>query len=82
MMLAMPALAVVFFSVLAFWKENALVFMLAGGVSMMTGLYWYDVYTNSIGLSVSLVLIAYSLVCFGFALRCIFWKKYRNEDEE
>lgn len=82
MSLAMAALAVVFFSVLAFWKENALVFMLAGGVSMMTGLYWHDVYTNNIGLSVALVFIAYSLVCFGFAFRCIFWKKYRDRGEE
>jgi len=74
MNLVLAGCAIAFFSVLAFWKHNALMFMLAAGASLMTGLYWYDTYTNELGLGISLMLLAYSLVCFGFALGCLFWK--------
>ncbi len=75
MSLALPGLVVVFFSVLAFWRPNAVLFMLVGGVSMMTGLYWFDVYNSDIGLSISLMLIAYSFLSFAFAYRYIFWSE-------
>lgn len=69
------ALAVIaIFSGLAFWKENALVFMVLGGASLMTGLRWFDVYNNEMGLGISLMLIAYSLLCLGLAFRCLFWR--------
>lgn len=71
--------AVIFFSVLAFWRYNALLFMLAAGASLMTGLYWYDTYTNELGLAMGILLIAYSLVCLGFAMQCIFWRKPKSE---
>ena len=71
--------AVIFFSWLAFWRHNALMFMLTAGTSIMTGLYWRDTYTNNIGLAVGLMLIAYSLVCLGFALQCLFWRKQWGE---
>ena len=64
-----------FFSALAFWKANAMVFMICGGASLMTGLYTYDVYTSQIGLSISLMFIAYSFLCLGLAFRCIFWRE-------
>ncbi len=67
--------AVAFFSVLAFWKHSHLLFMLAGGASMMVGLQWYDVYGTNTGLSISLMLIAYSLVCIAFAFACMFWRE-------
>lgn len=63
------------FSVLAFWKSNAIIFMLAGGTSIMVGLYWFDIYTTDLGLAISLMFIAYSLVCLGLAFRCIFWRE-------
>lgn len=72
--------AVVFFSWVAFWKHNALMFLLAAGASLMTGFYWYDTYTNNLGLSIGILLIAYSLVCFGFALGCIFWREKTSEE--
>lgn len=71
---------VIFFSWLAFWKYNALLFMLAAGSSVMTGFYWYDTYTTNLGLAIGILLVAYSLVCLGFALQCIFWKGKRNEE--
>ena len=63
------------FSALAFWKENAIIFMLAGGTSLFTGLFWYDVYNINAGLGMSLMFIAYSLLCLGLAFRCIFWRE-------
>ena len=64
-----------FFSIMAFWKANAQIFMICGGVSLMTGLYTYDVYTSDIGLSISLMFIAYAFLCLGLAFRCIFWRE-------
>lgn len=78
--LALASLTVMFFSLLAFWKLNALLFMLAAGASLMVGLQWYDVYTTSTGLTIGLMLIAYSFVCIAFAFRCLFWREYGDED--
>ena len=69
----------IFLSVLAFWKYNALIFMLAAGMSAITGLYWYDVYTTNWGLAIGILLVAYALVCLGFGLQCIFWKGKTSE---
>ena len=80
MSLALAGCAVVFFSVLAFWKSDALMFMLAAGASLMLGLYWYDIYTTNIGLAISMMLIAYSFVCLGFAYRYIFWRDRLREE--
>lgn len=79
MILILAGCAVAFFSLLAFWKYNALLFMLAAGASIMVGLQWYDVYTTSTGLAIALMLIAYSLVCVGFAFACIFRRERETE---
>ena len=60
------------FSVLAFWKPNALLFMLTGTVSMFIGFFYYDVFVTPIGLAIGMMMIAYGLVAYGFAFRCIF----------
>lgn len=39
-------LQVAFFNFLAFWRYNALLFMLTAGVSLMVGFSWYDAYTS------------------------------------
>jgi len=67
--------AVAFFSLLAFWRLNPLLFMLAGGASLIVGLQWYDVYSTHAGLTISLMLIAYSLVCIAFAFLFLFWRE-------
>ena len=82
MSLILPLAAMVLFSVIAFWKYNALTFMMVAGLSIMSGFYWYDVFTDDTGLSISLVLIAYSFVCVGFAFRLIFWKEGLREEME
>jgi len=73
MSLVLAGAAVVFFSLIAAWKSNAIVFMVVAGASLMLGLYWFDVYNSGIGLTLSLVFIGYSLLCLGLAFRYIFW---------
>ena len=70
---------VVFFSLLAFWRYNALLFMLTAGTSVMTGLYWRDTYTTNLGLSIGILLVTYAFICLGFALGCIFGRKQAGE---
>ena len=62
----------IFFSIMAFWKENSLMFMLAGGVSILAGFCCYDVETNTWSLGISLVLWAYAIVCLIFGFMCMF----------
>jgi len=79
----MAGCAVAFFSTMAFWKESSLMFMLSGGSAFALGLQWYDTYTTIHGLSIALMLICYSLVCLGFAFRCIFfYYKKRNAPDD
>ena len=73
--LIMAGCAVAFFSVLAFWKLYPVLFMIAGGASMMLGLAWFDTYGTNLGLSISLMIILYSLVCIAFAFWTMFKKK-------
>ena len=67
--------AVVFFSFIAWWQQNTAAFMISAGASLMAGLYWFDVYTTDVGLSISLMLIAYAFLCLGLAFRWIFWRE-------
>ncbi len=80
MSLVLAGCAVVFFSVIAFWQYNALLFMIAGGSSIILGLYWFDVYTTNMGLTIGLMLILYSLVCIAFAFKCLFWRGDINQE--
>ena len=68
------------FSALAFWRENALLFMLTAGLSIIIGLNWHDEFTTNMGLTISIMLYAYSLVCLGLAFRCIFWRDRLREE--
>lgn len=64
----------IFLAALAFWKPIAPLFMIMAGISLMLGLYWFDVFTTEIGMAISLGLIAYSLLCIGYAYKVIFWQ--------
>jgi len=68
----------VFLTVIAFWKPIAPLFMIMAGVSLMLGLYWFDVFTTEIGMAVSLALIAYSLICMGYAFKVALWDGSEN----
>jgi len=78
--LIMAGCAVLFFSELGFWRRTPLLFMLAGGASLMLGFHWYHVYTTPTGLTIGLMLVAYSFVCIAFAFKYIFWREYKVEE--
>lgn len=63
----------ILFSAMAMWRPNAVLFLISGGLSMMVGLSWYDTFGTNVGLSVSLMMIAFSLYCFAMAFRMLFW---------
>lgn len=72
-------LPLVLLSVLAFWKENAVLFIATSGLAIMTGLYAPDIIsgdylTTNLGISVGLMFIAYSFLCSGWAFRLMFWE--------
>jgi len=62
-------------AILAFWKPNPILFMVSGGVAMMSGLYWFDIYTTNLGMAVGMMLIAFSLYSIGMAFRLLFWNR-------
>lgn len=62
------------FSVLAFWRPYAPLFMIIAGMAMMFGLRLYDLYTTETGMAFSLCLISYSFLCIGYTFRVIFWQ--------
>ena len=70
--LAIACIPLVLFSVLAFWKGHALLFLILGGISLFIGLKWFDVYTNDIGLAIGMGLILYGLVSLGMAFPALF----------
>jgi len=73
-------LVIIGLSLLAFWKLNALPFMLAAGASFIFGLCFYDAFTTNMGLTIGLMMIAYSVVCLAFAIRCILWREKKAEE--
>lgn len=65
----------IFLSFLAFWRPTALLFMLVAGISLMTGLAWFDTYGTSMGLTIALMLIVYSFASVGYAYKCLLWRE-------
>jgi hypothetical protein len=62
---------VILFTVLAYWRGNPVLFMLAAGASIMVGLYTPDAlkglnYSN-FGVTIGLMVILYSFLCIGLA---------------
>ncbi len=80
MSLGMAFSALAFFSFLAFWKPNAPLFMVIGAIALFTGFKWFDVYTTDTGLAISLMIISYGFIAWGFAFRCIFIRERGGED--
>lgn len=70
---------VVIMSALAFWRPHELLFLIISGIALMTGLGWYNAFPTDVGLSVSLMLIAYAFVAVGFGLKVMLW---RSEEDE
>ena len=66
-------------SALAFWKENAVLFMIAFGLAWLTGLNAPDILsgnseTTTLGLTLGLMVIGYGMYCAVMAFRLMFWE--------
>lgn len=81
MELSMTGAAVVFFSAMAFWRQNPALFLVCAGCSIMCGLEWYNHYTTNYGLGISIMIILYAFICIFFAYRMIFFKGKDTGDE-
>lgn len=62
-------------SFLAFWRPSAHLFMILAGISIMLGLYWFDIYTDSLGMGCSIGFIGYSFLCLGYAIKVMLWHR-------
>jgi len=63
--------AIVALSFMAYWKPHGVLFAIIAGMSLMTGLEWYNVQVTNLGLSISVMLIGYSFLAIGFSYRVI-----------
>ena len=73
--LVIACIPLVLFSVLAYWKNHALLFLILAANSLFVGLKWYDIYVNDTGLAISIGLIAYALVNIGMAIKAMIGKR-------
>lgn len=74
MSLVTAVVALVALSFLAFWRPNAPLFMILAGMALMIGLNWYNIYTDGMGMAISLALIGYCFLCIGYTFKVIFWQ--------
>lgn len=65
----------VFLSMLAWWKQNAILFLLTGAAAIVAGLSWRPEFPDVAGLTNGLVLVAYGIFCLGYALKLVVWGK-------
>ena len=71
---------VVLFSVIAFWKNNAFMFMFSCVLAIMSGYYAPDIIsgqyeTTPLGITVGLCLILYGFVCAAWSMASMFGEK-------
>ncbi len=70
MALQLAALGVI--SLIAHLEKNSVLWMVAGAMSVFTGLYWYDTFVTNLGLAFGLCFLVYGLACFSIAFRHMF----------
>lgn len=72
-----------FLNVLAYWKErNGILFLLAGGSTLATALWYRTVNRTDIGLAVSLILLVLALADIGYALKVMLWNQPEDSDAD
>ncbi len=67
MALQLAALAVV--SLMAYLEKHAVFYMIAAAMSLFTGFYWFDRFTDNLGLTFGICFMVYALVCFERAFK-------------
>jgi hypothetical protein len=57
-------------SLIAFWRQNPVLFLISAGIAMMMGLKSPDILTGdtttNLSMSVGLVIVAYAFLCLAF----------------
>lgn len=54
---------------LALWKRHPVIFILSGATIVFIGMFWYDQYGTSAGLSTGMSFIMLGLACWGYAFK-------------
>jgi hypothetical protein len=77
-------LPLVIFSILAFWKENHILFIITFGIAFITGMNAPNIIsgeheTTALGVSLGALLIGYALFCAAMAFRLMFWRGSESE---
>ncbi len=70
MALQLAALAVV--SLVAILTKNSVFWLVAAGMAVFTGFYWYDTFVTNLGLAFGLMFLVYGLNCFAIAFIHLF----------
>ncbi len=73
--LAIMCIPLALFSLLAYWKNIPLLYIILSAISLFVGFKWYDVYTDDTGLAISIGLIAFALVNIGRAIQAMIGKR-------
>lgn len=75
-------LPIILLSILAFWRQYSVLFMICAGLAMVAGAYMPDILnagvTDELSISAAISLWLYSLVCIAFAYKTIFFPE-RND---
>ena len=66
--------------VLAFWRGQAVLFLIAGGMAAMVGLTWGDVFVETQATVISLSFIALWLILWGYAFVYLFARKQQKDE--
>ncbi len=72
--MALQLAALAFMCLMAHLEKNAIMWIVAGAMSLFTGLYWFDTFVTTLGLAFGLCFMVYGLVCFAVAYRLMLQK--------
>ena len=57
----------------AYWKPNAVLFMIAGAMAMFSGLYWPGGAGTGMGFVIGSALVFLAIFFWALAIRYVFW---------
>jgi hypothetical protein len=78
--MALQLAAVAIVSLMAHLENNAVLWLIAGGMAVFTGFYWFDTFVTNLGLAFGICFLVYGLTCFSIAFRKMF-ERFRRGDE-
>lgn len=74
---------VILFTILGFWRHNAIAFMIAGGLAIITGLEAPDIIsstatTTPLDIAIAMGFLLWALACWGYSFMCMFEQGYQG----